>query len=229
MFLWRRQLQTELVLADFGPESEADAFLLFRPAPPLGKSRHYPPFQLHWSAEMVWDHLALLLSYQARSSLSAASSTLQSDTVWNSMNKERKNHPCFNFISSPLLTGQASENIEWARWHFPQTSIVGSLRDREVAVGDPECATGGGVSHILAEKRDVSFTLFKKMHENSIYSPIMGGGVCRVRPMLDPPLGSVLGLRPPGLEFRILCHLNHLTILRRLSWPTLAYMCTKVA
>ena len=23
--------------------------------------------------------------------------------------------------------------------------------------------------------------------------------------MLDPPLGSVLGLRPPGLEFRILC------------------------
>ena len=25
------------------------------------------------------------------------------------------------------------------------------------------------------------------------------------------------------------CHLNHLTILRRLSWPSLAYMCTKVA
>ena len=25
------------------------------------------------------------------------------------------------------------------------------------------------------------------------------------------------------------CHLNHLTILRRFSWPSLAYMCTKVA
>ena len=24
------------------------------------------------------------------------------------------------------------------------------------------------------------------------------------------------------------CHLNHLTILRRFSWPSLAYMCTKV-
>ena len=38
----------------------------------------------------------------------------------------------------------------------------------------------------------------------------------------------------PGLEFRISvsgvqCHLNHLTILRRFSWPSLAYMCTKVA
>ena len=47
------------------------------------------------------------------------------------------------------------------------------------------------------------------------------------------PRGSVLGLRPPGLEFRILsggqCHLNHLTILRRFSWSSLAYMCTKVA
>ena len=25
------------------------------------------------------------------------------------------------------------------------------------------------------------------------------------------------------------CHLNHLTILKRFSWPSLAYMCTKVA
>ena len=56
-------------------------------------------------------------------------------------------------------------------------------------VADPECTRGGGVSHILAEKRGVSFTLFKKMHENSIFSPITGGGgVRRVRPMLDPPL-----------------------------------------
>ena len=47
------------------------------------------------------------------------------------------------------------------------------------------------------------------------------------------PRGSVLGLRPPGHEFWILClyrqcHLIHLTILRRFSWPSLAYMCTKV-
>ena len=59
-------------------------------------------------------------------------------------------------------------------------------------VADPDCARGGGVSHILAEKRGVSFTLFKKMHENAIFSPIRGegGGVHRVRPMLDPPLGT---------------------------------------
>ena len=43
-------------------------------------------------------------------------------------------------------------------------------------VADPECAEGGGVSHILAEKRVVSFTLFKKMHENAIFLSIMGGG-----------------------------------------------------
>ena len=54
-------------------------------------------------------------------------------------------------------------------------------------VADPECARGGGVSHILAEKRGVDFTLFKKMHENSIFSPTTGG-VRRVRPMLDLPL-----------------------------------------
>ena len=46
-----------------------------------------------------------------------------------------------------------------------------------------------GVRHILAEKKIVSFTLFKKMHENAIFSPIRGGGgVRRVRPMMDPPL-----------------------------------------
>ena len=46
------------------------------------------------------------------------------------------------------------------------------------------------------------------------------------------PRSSVLDLRPPGLEFLILCledSVNHLTILRRFSWPSLAYMCTKVA
>ena len=46
----------------------------------------------------------------------------------------------------------------------------------------------------------------------------------------EPPWqrGSVLGLRPSGFEFRILCHLTHLAILGRFSWPSLAYKCTKV-
>ena len=38
----------------------------------------------------------------------------------------------------------------------------------------------------------------------------------------------MLGLKPPELEFRILCHLNHLTMLRRFFWPSLTYMCTKL-
>ena len=29
-----------------------------------------------------------------------------------------------------------------------------------MTVADPECARGGGVNHILAEKEGVSFTLF---------------------------------------------------------------------
>ena len=33
---------------------------------------------------------------------------------------------------------------------------------RPSPTADPECARGGGVSHILAEKRGVSFTLLKK-------------------------------------------------------------------
>ena len=62
------------------------------------------------------------------------------------------------------------------------------MKKSQPTVADPECARGGGVSHILVEKRGVSFTLFKKMLENSIFSPITGGGVRRVHPMLDPPL-----------------------------------------
>ena len=54
-------------------------------------------------------------------------------------------------------------------------------------VAYPECARGGGVSHIFAKKRCVSFTLFKKMHENAIFSP-KRGGQRRLHPMLDQPL-----------------------------------------
>ena len=60
--------------------------------------------------------------------------------------------------------------------------------DFHISVADPECARGGGVSHILPEKRGVSSTLFEKMHENAIFSQRMGGNVRRVRPMVDPPL-----------------------------------------
>ena len=58
------------------------------------------------------------------------------------------------------------------------------------AVADPECARVGDVSHILAEKGLLARTLFQKMHENAKFAPIRrgGGGVRRVRPMLDPPL-----------------------------------------
>ena len=45
-----------------------------------------------------------------------------------------------------------------------------------MTVADSECARGGGVSHILAEKRCVSYTLFQKMHENAIFPPRKGGG-----------------------------------------------------
>ena len=34
---------------------------------------------------------------------------------------------------------------------------------------------GGGVNHILAEKRGVGFTFFLKMHENAIFPLIRGG------------------------------------------------------
>ena len=47
------------------------------------------------------------------------------------------------------------------------------------------------------------------------------------------PKGSVLDFRAPGLEFRIMCdwqcHLIHITILWRFSWPSLTNMCTHVA
>ena len=42
-------------------------------------------------------------------------------------------------------------------------------------MADPECARGGGVSHILAEKRVLASLYFKKMHENAIFLPIRGG------------------------------------------------------
>ena len=43
-------------------------------------------------------------------------------------------------------------------------------------MADQECARGGGVSHILAEKRLLASLYSKKMHENAIFQPIRGGG-----------------------------------------------------
>ena len=67
--------------------------------------------------------------------------------------------------------------------------------------GYPEYARRWGISHILADKGGVSFTLFKKMHENSIVSPITGGVRC-VRPMLDPPLLRLTRLNLTSITYR---------------------------
>ena len=45
-----------------------------------------------------------------------------------------------------------------------------------MAVANPECARGGGLSHILADKRGVNVTLFQKMHENAILFNNKEGG-----------------------------------------------------
>ena len=54
-------------------------------------------------------------------------------------------------------------------------------------MADPECARGGGVSHILAEKGMLA-SLYSKKCIKMQYFHQKGGGVRRVRPMLDPPL-----------------------------------------
>ena len=94
-----------------------------------------------------------------------------------------------NFVKSMLMLvmlmvfSLISNNVAKSVHHVGYAD--GLLSD---SVAHPECAKGGGVSYILAEAKGFSFSLFKKRHENSIFSPIKGGGVCRVRPMLDPPL-----------------------------------------
>ena len=57
-------------------------------------------------------------------------------------------------------------------------------------VADPECARGGGVSHILAEKGVVASLDSKKCMKMQYFHQEGGGGVRRVRPVLDPPLGN---------------------------------------
>ena len=52
------------------------------------------------------------------------------------------------------------------------------------AVADPECARGGGVSDILAEK-GVSASLYFKKCMKMQYFHQEEGGVRRVRPMLE--------------------------------------------
>ena len=67
-------------------------------------------------------------------------------------------------------------------------------------MADPECARGGGVSHFLAEKRGVSFTFFKKMHQNAIFSPRTGrGGRTPGTPYAGSATGREYGCYvPPG-------------------------------
>ena len=73
------------------------------------------------------------------------------------------------------------------RWASIKTTL-----GQRVAVADPECARGGGVSHILAEKRGVSFILFQKLHENAIFSPKRGGGRTPGTPYAGSATGVVL-------------------------------------
>ena len=74
-----------------------------------------------------------------------------------------------------------------------------------------ECARGGGVNHILAEKRGVSFTFFLKMHENAIFSLKTGGGG---RTPATPYAGSATAVLPlfsnPGSALAL--HLKHIGI-----------------
>ena len=59
-------------------------------------------------------------------------------------------------------------------------------------MADPECARRWGVSHILAEK-GVSASLYsKKCMKMQNFHQEGGGGIRRVRPMLDPPLHLIL-------------------------------------
>ena len=77
-------------------------------------------------------------------------------------------------------------------------------------MANPECAKGGGVNHILAEKRGVSFTFFLKMHENAIFSLKRGGG----RTLATPYAGSATAVLPlfsnPGSAPAL--HLKHIGI-----------------
>ena len=69
-------------------------------------------------------------------------------------------------------------------------------------MADPESARGGGVSHILAEKRGVSFTLFQKMHENAIFSPKRGGRMPGT-PYAGSATDSDLGVTKQNPRFRL--------------------------
>ena len=55
-----------------------------------------------------------------------------------------------------------------------------------LSVADVECARVGGVSHIFPEKKGVSFTFLKKMHENAIFSLIRGRGRTPATPYAGP-------------------------------------------
>ena len=116
----------------------------------------------------------------------------------------------------------------------------------QLPVADPECARGGGISHILAEKRGVSFTLLKKMHKNLIFSPITGGGggayagyaLCWIRHWLHWEHIvlqlfrrielivhiAIFGL--PGTHFH-LSQVKHLRV-KALSKDTTFYQCPKI-
>ena len=99
------------------------------------------------------------------------------------------------------------------------------------------------LSHMFKKRVMVSTAAFLA----TVRGPVPGlGGLKETKMFLPHPrveVSIVGSLRDRGVAFstsaararisnavsRGQCHLNHLTILRRFSWPSLAYMCTKVA
>ena len=90
-----------------------------------------------------------------------------------------------------------------------KVSIVGSFRDREVAcsASDRQCS-------------NFESCVWRTVSSQSSHHP---QEVLLAQFSLYVHKG---GLKPDSFHF---CHLQHLTILRRFSWPSLAYMCTEVA
>ena len=82
-------------------------------------------------------------------------------------------------------------------------------------MADPDCARGGGVSHILAEKRVLASLYFKKMHENAIFLPIRGGGGTPATPWIRHCAFRRLTFRP--IYVRSEMHYAFLVRFRRLQ------------
>ena len=154
-----------------------------------------------------------------------------------------------------LLAKLGQENLlrmfRWLRWHCPPDTgfQIRALTDwgRARYLSVTEALHNTDFHRWMGEKHSrrvvVSTAAFHARVRGSV--PGLGGlketknvsypSTCESQYCGEPPWprGSVLG---PDRQSSISnpvsggqCHLNHLTILRRFSWPSLAYMCTNVA